>query len=62
GTYRGFFEVSTVMYFEERKRFPEEFISARIPRSQQSPRGLKPSTTYHSPSIHPLRAKIFQFH
>ena len=22
GTYRGFFEVSTVMHFEERKRFP----------------------------------------
>ena len=26
GTYRGFFEVSTVMHFEERERFPKELF------------------------------------
>ena len=31
GTYRGFFEVSSVMYFEERKRFPEELFLPGFP-------------------------------
>ena len=31
GTYRGFFEVSTVMHFEERKRFPKELFLPGFP-------------------------------
>ena len=41
GTYRGFFEVSTVMHFEERKRFPKElFLPSSPPATTYSP-GLK---------------------
>ncbi len=35
GTYRGLFEVSSVMNFEERKRFPQESFSARISHPRQ---------------------------
>ena len=31
GTYRGFFEVSTVMHFEECKRFPKELFLPGFP-------------------------------
>ena len=38
GTYRGFFEVSTVMHFEERKRFPEELFLPGFPPRQSTSR------------------------
>ena len=43
GTYRGFFEVSTAMYFEERKRFPEELFLPGFPTRDQTQSGTEDS-------------------
>ena len=50
GTYRGFFEVSTVMHFEERKRFPKELFLPGFPTRDQTQAGTEDSSP---PSHHP---------
>ncbi len=50
GTYRGFFEVSTVMHFEERKRFPQELFLPGFPTRDQTQAGTEDSSP---PSHHP---------
>ena len=48
GTYRGFFEVSTVMHFEERKRFPQELFLPGFPTRDN----LTPGTEDSQPPTH----------
>ena len=47
GTYRGFFEVSTVMHFEERKRFPKELFLPGFPTRDN----LNPGTEDSQPPL-----------
>ena len=47
GTYRGFFEVSTVMHFEERKRFPQELFLPGFPTCDN----LQPGTEDSQPPL-----------
>ena len=43
GTYRGLFEVSSAMYFEERKRFPKELFLPGFPTRDNLQAGTEDS-------------------
>ncbi len=47
GTYRGLFEVSTIMYSNERKRFPEELFLPGFPAHDNLAPGTKDSSIPH---------------
>ena len=44
GTYRGLFEVSTIMYSKERKRFPQELFLPGFPAHDNLTPGTKDSS------------------
>ncbi|WP_125141907.1 hypothetical protein [Clostridium transplantifaecale] len=44
GTYRGLFEVSTIMYSNERKRFPQELFLPGFPAHDNLTPGTKDSS------------------
>ena len=59
GTYRGFFEVSTVMHFEERERFPKELFLPGFPTRDNLQTGTEdsyPPLTIPNPDRHRRRS------
>ena len=58
GTYRGLFEVSTVMHFEERERFPKELFLPGFPTRDNLQSGTEDSQPPpHHPEPRPSRRR-----